>query len=187
MSDYFKSADFQRHREKINKILSGLSFQESPRGWQKKFDAAIGGMTYIGFSESHDCLLTVSSSGRGLWDLSTGKKIARDYEKDGAWLDERKLTCMGIGLIEDETVRVAGLCGGGLLTSTDKGESLELVSPLYPCHDVVFQSNYQSCFSEGKNHDCVIIFRGFVKMYGFSYPGDYFVIADEDIHVWGRV
>jgi len=46
---------------------------------------------------------------------------------------------MGIGLIEDETVRVAGLCGGGLLTSTGKGESLELVSPLYPCNDVVFQ------------------------------------------------
>lgn len=186
MNNYFESKDFHHHREHINGILSKLPFQESPNGWHKKFDAAVGGLIYLGFSENCDCLLTVSSSGRGLWDLSTGERIARIHEPEGTGLNERKLLCQGIDLIEDENVRVAGVGGGGLITGTHKGERLTLTSPLYPCYDVVFQPNYRSCFAEGKNQDCVIVFRGFVKIYGFSYSGDYFVIADEDIQVWER-
>ena len=186
MGTYFESKAFQQHRAKINGILSSLPLQDNPKGWVRKFSAAVSGLTYIGFSENYDCLLTVSSSGRGLWDLSTGERIGRIQESEGTGLDESKLLCKGIGLIKDETIRVAGICGGGLRSATEQGEHLTLVSPFYPCHDVVFQPKYQDCFWKGHNQDCVIIFRGFVKQFGFSYSGDYLVITDEDIHVWER-
>ena len=96
------------HNDTCNEIEK-LPFQESPNGRRKKFSAAVGGLMYIGFSENCDCLLTVSSTGRGLWDLSNGERIERFYEKDCEGLNEKNMTCRGIGLLSDEIIRVAGL------------------------------------------------------------------------------
>ena len=126
---------------------------------------------YIGFSENCDCLLTVSSTGRGLWDLSNGERIERFYEKDCEGLNEKNLICRGIGFLSDEIIRVAGLCGGGLIRVSDKGEMLELVSPLYPYHYIVFNADWR----RGAYQERVIIHKGFVRHFGFSYSQDYFV------------
>lgn len=187
-SDWFSSEAFFSRQKYLNGVLAGLPMREAPKGWRRKFEAAVGGLEYVGFSQNRDCLLTVSSTGNGLWDLSSGEKIAREYGRDGAGLDLKTLVCRGIGPVSGEYIRIAGLEGGGLRTSSGRGEGLVIVSPRYPCHEVVFEANFQSCFAPGKNQDCVIVYRGFVKpnMCGFSHSGDYFIVADEDIHVWER-
>jgi hypothetical protein len=196
---WFNSEAFLAHQKYLNGVLAELPVCESPKSWRKKFSAAVGVIEYVGFSQNCDCLLTVSSTGSGLWDLSTGEKIAREYYKDalphnGGFLvnpdlDARNLICRGIGPVAGEEIKIAGLDGGGLRTTSGKGESIVIVSPQYPCHEVVFEANFQSCFTPGKNQDCVIVYKGFVKpnMCGFSYSGDYFVVTDEDVHVWERI
>ncbi|MDR1852833.1 MAG: hypothetical protein LBR21_09360 [Propionibacteriaceae bacterium] len=165
--------------------LSQVPIQEAPDGWREKLHAAVGGLMYVGFSKECDCLLTVSSGGRGLWDLQTGEKIARQYEPEGTELDERFLTCVGIGPVAGEVISVAGLCGGGLPTVSNKGEELSLASPHYPIHDVIFE--YPWVRDPVLRRESCIVYRGFVKHYGFSYSGDYFVVVDEDVHVWERL
>lgn len=108
----------------------------------------IGGLQGIGFpvhpGNGHDLVMVVSSDGHGLFDAVTGEKIARDRDPDPA-PDTRTpdthpdLTCPGLGPIAGVPVRIAGLFGGGLHSTTPDGWTLDVVSPDWP-HDRVILS-----------------------------------------------
>lgn len=184
--DYFQTDSFQKHKDNINGIIMSLPYRESPDGWGKYGCFAVGGLEYIGFSDDSCYLLVVSSSGRGVINISSGEFVARDKSLDGEWLDENHLLCQGIGPLEGKVIRTTGIGGGGLPTQTLHGDSVYLAAPSFPCYDVVYQPSYQNCLIDGQNNDCVKIYRGFVNYCGFSWDGNTMVVVDEDINIWCR-
>ena len=177
--DYFQSAEFQKHRENICKILEEIPVAEAPKGWRSKGRIAAGGFEYFGFSETSNILYIASSQGRGLVDMASGEKIARDASIDFE-IDETVLVCDGFDVLQGEKIKLASKYGGSMLPVTNsRYEHLVRVSPLYPCEDIIFQPPYETCFRKENNKNCVRIYRGFLYCYGFSFCGNYFVIADE--------
>ena len=191
--DYFQSAEFQEHRDNICSILEEIPFAEAPKGWTHKGSFSVGGFEYFGFAETSSVLFIASSQGRGLVDMATGERIARDYSTDYE-INGTFLTCKGFDVLEDEKIKLAGKYGGSMLpVSNIYGESIVMVAPLYPCVDLIFQPPFESCFvkqghfSNITNENCVRIYRGFLYCYGFSFCGNYFVVADDGgIDYWER-
>ncbi len=185
--DYFKSEAFEKHRKNIYNKLEQIPYAESPDGWTFKGNFSIGGLEYFGFDESSDLLLVVSSNGRGIIDLAKAEKITRDYT-DNFELDETLLICEGFDVLKDKSIKLAGKYGGSILPiSNSFGDCLQKVSPLYPCEDVIYQPAFENCLIEGHNKNCVRIYRGFLYCFGFSFSGNYFVIADDiGILFWER-
>ncbi|MCL2579762.1 MAG: hypothetical protein FWE32_06980 [Oscillospiraceae bacterium] len=191
--DYYKSKEFQLHKEKIAYILEKIPSAENPKGWVKKGSFSVGDFEYFGFTELSDILLIISSSGRALIDLAKNEKIARDYSNDFPF-DEILLTSKGFDVLNNKTVKLAGKYGGSLLPVGNKThEMLIRVSPLYPCEDLIFQPPNENCFADGRfknirSNNCVRVYRGFLYCYGFSFSGKYFVIADESgVAYWEAV
>ena len=179
MADYYKSKEFQEHRNRVNYMLEKYPSVESPKGWIRKGEFSVGGFEHFGFSESSDILFVASSQGRGLIDMDKNERIARDYSKDYP-IDETFLVSEGFDILEGQTVKLSSKYGGSLLPVCNSAhETLVRVSPLYPCEDIIFQPPWENCFSEGHNKNCVRIYRGFLCCFGFSFSGKYFVIADD--------
>lgn len=87
----------------------------SDRSWVKP----VGGLTEIAFDLAQEYVLVVSASGRGLYELSSGERVARDYAQpryDSDWLDERHHRVRGIGPLESYWLDAVGLWGGTLDT-----------------------------------------------------------------------
>jgi hypothetical protein len=83
----------------------------------------VGGLTSVGLSADGVHLLVVSWQGRGVLDLRSGERVARDaaldFEPDGTIV-------VGIGPLVGEQVRVAGLWGGELPRATPDGWRVEM-------------------------------------------------------------
>ncbi|MDQ1051587.1 hypothetical protein QFZ76_009823 [Streptomyces sp. V4I2] len=115
----------------------------APEPWQPVFEYAygvpVGGLLGIGFAthpaSGHDLVMVVSHDGHGLFDAVTGEKIARDRDpapEDSTPDAVADLSCPGLGPITGSRVRIAGLFGGGLHTTTTDGWTLEVVTPAWP-------------------------------------------------------
>lgn len=79
--------------------------------------------------------MVVSHDGHGLFDAVTGEKIARDRDpapEDSTPDAVADLSCPGLGPTTGSRVRIAGLFGGGLHTTTEDGWTLEVVTPAWP-------------------------------------------------------
>jgi hypothetical protein len=107
----------------------------------------VAGLLGVGFA-SHpvsgdDLLMVVSSQGRGLLDASTGAKIARDRDPDRELCEPSgpDLSCPGLGPLTGLQVRIAGLFGGGLHTTTEDGWTLDVVAPDWPNHRVLLSTD----------------------------------------------
>lgn len=121
-----------------------------PGPWRPVLDrrTPIGGLLGVGFAVApdtgHDLVMVVSVDGHGLFDAVTGEKIARNRDPDP---DEctpdavPDLSCPGLGPIAATRVRIAGLFGGGLHSTTFDGWSLEVVSPEWPHHRVLLSTD----------------------------------------------
>jgi hypothetical protein len=79
---------------------------------------AIGGMTEAGFVPQSSLLMVVSHQGRGLLDLITGSRVARDEQETGTWFDASRLAVLGIGPLDGQWIKVAGLAGDQLPATT---------------------------------------------------------------------
>ncbi len=107
---------------------------------------AVGGLFGVGFGvhpeTGTDLLMAASWSGFGLIEAATGTKIARDYEDapDLVTPAGPDLACPGIGVLAGTRVRMAGLFGGGLHTTTEDGWFVEVVAPEWPCYRVVLSA-----------------------------------------------
>ncbi|SNT28571.1 hypothetical protein SAMN05421812_104246 [Asanoa hainanensis] len=106
-----------------------------------------GGLLGVGFGEhpetGEDLLMVVSGDGFGLLEVATGTKIARDRDPDSevSTPDGPDLACPGIGVLAGSRVRIAGLFGGGLHTTTEDGRTIDVVSPEWPHHRVILSAD----------------------------------------------
>ncbi|GGX97748.1 hypothetical protein [Streptomyces hiroshimensis] len=111
----------------------------------------IGGLLGVGFAldpaSGKDLLMVVSSNGHGLFDASTGERLARDYDPDPETSTPTgpDLSCPGLGSLAGTQVRIAGLFGGGLHTTTDDGWTIQVFSPDWPHHRVLLSADGGLC------------------------------------------
>src|SRR4051812_46599997 len=78
-----------------------------PAPWVPVGHYAVGGLTAVGFGPGTELLLVASWQGRGVFDCTTGERVARDRATDGGWQDPVALEAQGIGPLEGQTVRTA--------------------------------------------------------------------------------
>ncbi|MFJ8938490.1 hypothetical protein ACIRL0_22675 [Streptomyces sp. NPDC102365] len=136
------------YQQKLRERYLAATVMSAPEPWQPVLDrrTPIGGLLGIGFAvhpdSGHDLVMVVSSDGHGLFDAVTGEKIARDRDPDPETSTpdaHPDLACPGLGPIAGVPVRIAGLFGGGLHSTTPDGWTLDVVSPEWP-HDRVILS-----------------------------------------------
>src|SRR5579863_298772 len=103
------------HLEPIRSRIRSAPISPPLPPWKLIGGRAVGGLTEVGFADDSDLLLVVSSQGRGVLDCRSGEYVARDRtEPNDSWYDERRLRAFGIGPLEGQLIRLAGLHGGGL-------------------------------------------------------------------------
>ncbi|MYS05551.1 hypothetical protein GTW71_03625 [Streptomyces sp. SID6041] len=157
----------------------------------------IGGLLGIGFAlapdDGRDLVMVVSADGHGLFDTVTGEKIARDRDPDpeGSTPDTAPdLSCPGLGPIASTRVRIAGLFGGGLHTTTEDSWTLEVVSPEWPDHRVLLSRDGGIPHNGPHGHRWWHIFDADyseLRTAGFSPSGRTLAVAtSSDLTLWTR-
>ncbi|HWA24285.1 MAG TPA: hypothetical protein VG734_01325 [Lacunisphaera sp.] len=176
------------HQEALRKRLSKMAVVQPPSPWRPVISVAIGGLADGGYLPDSDIFLAITSSGRGLFEAMTGKRIGRDREDGGAWIDEIQLTATSIAPHEDVQVRIAGLSGGGLPHSTRDGWRLEMAAPDWPRIAVFLQPLGCSVLVENRASGARKIFDDYEpRVVGFSETGRSFVIGTSDtLYFFGR-
>lgn len=137
--------------------------------------------------------MVVSHDGHGLFDAVTGERIARDRDPDpedstpDAVAD---LSCPGLGPISGIRVRIAGLFGGGLHTTTADGWTLEVVTPAWPNDRVLLSGDGGLPHSGPHGERWWHIFHSTyseLRAVGFSPSGQTIAVAtSSDISLWTR-
>ncbi|MBZ4323055.1 hypothetical protein JNW98_27405 [Streptomyces sp. SCA2-4] len=157
----------------------------------------IGGLLGIGFGvnpdDGNDLVMVVSTNGHGLFDAVTGEKIARDRDPDpetGTPDGHPDLMCPGLGPLTGTQVRIAGLFGGGLHTTTAEGGwSVSVVSPEWPHHRVVLSAD--GGINQGPAGDrwWHVLHSDYseLRAAGFSPSGSTLAVAtSSDLALWTR-
>ncbi|MGW2512324.1 hypothetical protein ACWC0A_23615 [Streptomyces scopuliridis] len=169
----------------------------APHPWQpiSARRTPIGGLLGIGFGidpvSGHDLLMVVSSSGHGLFDASTGHRLARDPDPDPEHSTPTgpDLSCPGIGPLAGTDVRVAGLFGGGLYSTTVDGWAVEVVSPDWPHHRVLLSADGGLCRGPAGENWWHIFHADYseLRASGFSPSGRTLAVAtSSDVTLWTR-
>ncbi|HBE68483.1 MAG TPA: hypothetical protein DDW52_10085 [Planctomycetaceae bacterium] len=175
-------------QDELRSKLRAMPIIDPPSPWRLVATHAVGGLTEIGYAPSTDLLLAVSSQGRGVFDCTTGERIARD--SDDVWddLNETLLTSRGIGPLSDTIVRLAGLHGGGLPMTTTDGWLLEVIPVDWPEYSMFITPPFEPGQHVHDNsikiaQDGVTSFRAA----GFSETGQTFVFAtSSDLILYSR-
>lgn len=182
---FFESKTFGDLKKRTLQTLSELPYREEPQGWGPRARISVGKIAYVGFGSESRYLLIVGFAGRSVFDLETRGRVDKAPWGNGKWLDEQKLLCKGIGPLEGQTVRIAGIGGGGLPQQTKDGHVLYPVSPSYPCIDIVHQPPFPTRV-RAEHAGCALIYNGFVMLCGFSYDGRVMLVVDDDVTFWHR-
>ena len=165
--------------ERTRRRLEALPVTEPPAPWRRTLAVGVGGLTEIGFGEApdRDLLLVVSSMGRGVFDCVTGERVARDRaEPDDAWYDETCLRAAGLGPLEGATIRLAGLHGGGLPSTSGMGWGAWAEYLNWPVCDLLLTRDWDWIWDESAQVTKVGQESEF-RAFGFSYTGRTLVIA----------
>lgn len=150
---------------------------EPPSSWRRLLVWAVGGLFQVGFAENSDLLLVLSSQGRGIFDCTTGQRLARDDEDAYDFFDPIKLTATGFDELAGQTMRMAGLYGGGLPLTTQDNWLLEAKLSAALTNTVYL---IPPNLTKGKRHQAVAVGDDGVcelRAYGFSETGRSFIIA----------
>ncbi len=128
-------------------------------------------------ADKNPLTLAVSSQGRGVIDCRTGERVSRDRaEPDTSWYDERRLRAKGIGPLENHTIRLAGLHGGGLLTGGKGGWSVESLTLDWPDVNLLLVEPWRAIFDEKTGFTKLAVERE-IRAFGFSDTGASLVLA----------
>lgn len=170
--------------------LVGLPTSGPPSPWHEAGVHAVGGLTDVAFAESSDLLLAVSSSGRGLFDCSSGQRIARDDSEDFQH-DTSNLLVAGIGPLASQRLHTAGLHGGGLALTTADGWSLDLLCLSWPRQSLFLTSPghwlYGAAQGGSDETTSKVATDSEIRAFGFSPTGRAFIFATgSDISVFKR-
>ena len=165
----------------IKERLQKLPLKGPPLPWKHKGTQPSGGLREIGFAEGTDLLLVVSESGRGIFDALTGQRVGRDPQAlDSTWYDEIKLIAKGFGPLAGQSIRIAGLMGGGLPLSTADRWYLQALTLEWPETTVILEPPGTDVLVERMSSGCVrldLTGAGEFRTCGFSATGRSFVVA----------
>lgn len=179
------------YQEQLVSALRSVPISGPPTPWNHISSPLVGGVQALGFSESEEYLLLISSSGRGVIDLPSGARAGRDHDSSYAWYDIPALTADGIGPIGGERVRVAGIHGGGFPTVTHDGWSLARVAPDWPNQYIFLSPPQSSVFDQREGRRTYNLGPGpagdTIIAFGFSKSGAYFFFAtSSELELFGR-
>jgi hypothetical protein len=162
-----------------------------PPAWTQVGHYAIGGLTDVGFGPRSEHLLVISWHGRGVYDCTTGERVARDRATDGNWHDRFRLEAQGIGPLADQTIRTVGLAGGGLTTATADGWRVERIVVDWPKECLLLLPPGASLFGDYYNKAArftKVASEADVRAWGFSPSGKSLVMAtNSELTVFKRV
>lgn len=169
-------------------VLSEAVVAEPPSPWERLNIPLLGGVTEVGFSEKSDYLLVISFSGRGVIDLTTGEKVARDYEDyDPSWNDAPHLRAKGIGPIAEEMIPLCGLWGGGLRRFTEDGWQVNMVNTPNLEYIVYLGPPILTRGHPPPFHPTVIARVEEIRAFGFSPSGRHLVmVTNHYAAMWKR-
>ncbi|MER5918214.1 hypothetical protein ABT124_50305 [Streptomyces sp. NPDC001982] len=193
--------DLSAYQRAMRNRLLAAPVMPAPEPWRPVFEyeygVPVGGLLGIGFATdpdtSHDLVMVVSHDGHGLFDAVTGEKIARDRDpapEDSTPDAVADLSCPGLGPITGNRVRIAGLFGGGLHTTTEDGWTLEVVTPAWPNERVLLSLDGGFPHAGPHGEDWWHIFHSNYSTFraaGFSPSGRTIAVAtSSDLSLWTR-
>jgi hypothetical protein len=117
-----------KYQKRLRKRFLAAPETPPPLPWKSVFgppvSIPIGGLIGVGLVSGPgdaEFAMVVSFSGRGVFDARTGERLARDPDDDRALIvpSGLDLSCPGLGPLAGTRVRIAGLFGGGLHTTTE--------------------------------------------------------------------
>lgn len=170
------------YQQRLNERLRALTLSPPPEPWRHAASVAVGGFEALGFSADSRHLLVISGAGRGVFDGRTGELLARDPAYgEGDWYDARTLTAQGIGPLEGDAVRVAGIHGGGLPIVTQDDWVADLLAPDWPASFVCLSAPGSSPFTESRGSGVVKVAPlagdDLIRCHGFSWAMASLVVA----------
>jgi hypothetical protein len=150
--------------------------------WKRVTTRPIGGLLQVGYAEGSDLLLVLSSQGRGVFDCLTGRRIAGDEQDAYESFDPIRLMARGFGPLEQHTIRMAGLFGGGLSVVTLDGWILTELAPAWPSRSIYLRKlGGHRMTAVGDAGVCEL------RAYGFSETGRSFIVATScDLTIYAR-
>lgn len=183
------------HLNSLKEKLLKLKVESPPSPWQLKSYITVGGLRSVGFDRSSDNLLILSYQGRGVISRGvinclTGEKTARDYEDYYGEKHSRYLEAEGIGDLSGKSIRMAGLFGGGLLTSTEDGWQLDSVTLNWPEEMILLVEPDSDLYGSTCNRPdnfTKVEQDATIRAYGFSHTNKSFIIATtSDVAIYSR-
>jgi hypothetical protein len=191
--------ELSAYQQEMRRRLLAAPVLPAPEPWRRIAYAPVGGLLGIGFAShprtGHDLVLVVSHDGHGLFDGVTGEKIARDRDPEPDCEDsgpdaDPAMSCPGLGPVAGRRVRVAGLFGGGLHTTTGDGWNLEVVAPAWPNERVLLSRGDGLPHSGPHGERWWHIFHSHyseLRATGFSPSGQTLAVAtSSDLSLWTR-
>ncbi len=161
-----------------------------PEPWGGGTNVSVGGLTDVGFADSSDLLICVSSAGLGVFDCLTSARLARD-DSGEFYFDTGNLLVSGIGPLEGMLIRTAGIAGGGLATSTHDGWIVERHPLAFPDAELFVGPPGQTMlWTQHGAQTRLYKLGGFVtdlRAFGFSPTGRSFIVAtSSDVLIYTR-
>lgn len=179
------------HKETLRSAVRAATVVDVPPGWRETGFHGVGGLTAVAFGDDDRYLLVISHQGRGVFDCETGERVARDDAEptpDSGWLDEYGLTAVGIGPLEDQRVRIAGLWGGALARMTRYGWSTERIQMPWPDEILLVHPSHEWIGKPGARLYRLRDPISEVRAFGFSPSGRFLALAtgaDLTLYSWG--
>ncbi len=177
------------HLQPLYRKLLELPASPPPAPWREASVHAVGGLTDVAFADDSDLLLVISSGGRGLFDCTSNKRVARDpsetFEHDTA-----NLLVDAIGPVASSRLRTAGIHGGGLAMTTIDGWTLDLLTLSWPHHSLFLTAPGQWLYDPafGKPGETTkLATDSEIRACGFSPTGRAFILAtSSDLTIFHR-
>lgn len=172
----------------LDKRIENTSLSEPNFPWRKIGAWGIGGMRAIGYSNCSRYIVVETSDGRGLFDCKTGEKAFRnrnEYKNQ-----ELELLCEGFGVLEGQSIRMAGLHGGGLPLFTNDGWEIKVISS-WPKDEILLIEPGSWLYGGryGKPDNFQKIWSGYeIRGCGFSYTGETLCIGESsDLVIYSKI
>lgn len=175
------------YRGSLRRRILEAPIVDPPVSWTRHC-IRVGGLLNVGFGQDDRFLLAVSASGRSVIDCERGTKVSRDYNEDFEdWSNPERLECQGIGPLANETIRMAGIYGGGLSRVTSDGWKVECVQIPWPDEYIVLQPPDSDIHKPNTPISRLSPPISEVRAVGFSPSGNVLVVAtSSDLTLYRR-
>ena len=188
----FQADPCPKHLRQRRDEIRNTPITKPPLPWVELSMPLIGGLVEIGFSETSDYLLAITWNGRGVFNCSTGEKVARDAENFGGdepWYNGMHMKAQGIGPVAEQWIPLCGIWGGGLRRQTDDGWQIEEETLDWPIRTYLLKCKNQiGVLDIRKSFVATVIERDSdIIAFGFSWSGKHLVLVQSHtLRLWKR-